>query len=354
MTRSGAWHFHCHVLQRHFVQGVHGDPNQEKAMRIFVAGATGAIGRRLLPALVARGHQVTASTRSADKVELLRRLGATRIFVVDGLDGAAVGQAVAQAEPDAIIHQMTALAGRADLRHFDRWFARTNELRTRGTAHLLAAARAACVRRFVVQSYTGWTNASTGGAVKTEEDPLDPEPVKTQRETVAALRFLERAVDETAVGGLVLRYGNLYGPGASDELAALVRKRRMPVIGDGAGVWSWIHLDDAASATAAALEGGLTGVYNVTDEEPAAVAEWLPYLADVLGAKPPLHLPIWAGRLAAGEVAVRWMTEGRGSSSAKLRNATDWRPRWRSWRDGFRCALGLEEASASVPARRVA
>ena len=304
-------------------------------MRIFVAGAAGAIGRRLIPELVRRGHQVTASTRSPGKLGLLRDLGATPVEV-DGLDGSAVGQAVARAEPEAIIHQMTSLAGGADLRQFDRCFARTNELRTRGTAHLLAAARAAGVQRFVAQSYTGWNNAREGGWVKTEDDPLDPAPARAQRETMAALQYLEQTVCDAPLQGVVLRYGSLYGPGSSDELAALVRKRRMPIVGDGRGVWSWIHLDDVASATATALERGLTGVYNVTDEEPAPVAEWLPYLADVLGAKPPLHLPVWVARLAAGEVVVRWMTEGRGSSSAKLRAATNWRPKWRSWRDGFR------------------
>jgi len=321
-------------------------------MRVFVAGAAGAIGRRLIPELVRRGHHVTASTRSPDKLALLRELGAAPV-VVDGLDGSAVGEAVARAEPDAILHQMTSLAGGADLRHFDGWFARTNELRTRGTAHLLAAARAAGVRRFVAQSYTGWNNTRVGGPVKTEDDPLDPEPARAQRETMAAIQYLERTVCGAPLQGLVLRYGNLYGPGSSAELAALVRKRRMPIVGEGGGVWSWIHLDDVASATATALERGLTGVYNVTDEEPAPVATWLPYLADVLGAKAPLHLPRWVARLAAGEVVVRWMTEGRGASSAKLRAATDWRPKWPSWRDGFRFALGIDEKVAAPFARQV-
>jgi len=322
-------------------------------MRIFVAGGAGAIGRRLIPELVRRGHQVTATTRGADKLELIRKLGAAPV-VVDGLDASAVGEAVARAEPEAIIHQMTALGGGADLRHFDRWFARTNELRTRGTAHLLAAARAAGVQRFVAQSYTGWNNARTGGQVKTEDDAMDPEPAKAQRETLAAIQALERAVGGAPLEGLVLRYGNLYGPGASDELVELVRKRRMPIVGDGGGVWSWIHLDDVASATATALEHRLTGIYNVTDEEPATVANWLPYLAEVLGAKRPTHLPVWVAQLAAGEVVVRWMTEGRGASSAKLRAATDWRPRWQSWREGFRFALGVGPEVPSTSARRVA
>jgi nucleoside-diphosphate-sugar epimerase len=316
----------------------------EDPMKIFVAGGAGAIGRRLVPRLVARGHRVTATTRSPAKVELLRGMGAEPV-VVDGLDGAAVGEAVARAEPDAILHEMTSLAGIPDLRRFDRSFGVTNQLRTRGTAHLLAAARASGARRFVAQSYTGWTNMRTGGPVKTEDDPLDPSPAKAQIETMAAIRFLEQAVLGAPLDGLVLRYGNLYGPGASDALVDLVCKRRMPILGDGAGVWSWIHVDDAAEATVAALERGLSGVYNVTDEEPARVSEWLPYLAERLGAKPPLRVPAWIARLMAGEVATRWMTEGRGASSAKLRAALDWRPRWRSWRDGFR--WGLVERPAS-------
>ena len=308
-------------------------------MRIFVAGATGAIGRRLVPRLVAHGHQVTATTRSPENLQNLRGLGAEPA-IVDGLDGAAVGQAVARAEPDVIVHQMTSLAGRADMRHFDRWFAGTNALRTRGTQHLLAAARASGVRRFVAQSYTGWTNAREGGPVKTEDDPFDERPARAQTETLAAIRFLESAVLDAPVDGLVLRYGNFYGPGASGSLLELVRGRKLPIIGDGGGVWSWCHLDDAAAATVAALEGGLRGIYNVTDDEPAPVAEWLPYLAKLTGARPPLHVPVWAARLAAGEVATRWMTEGRGASSAKLRAALAWRPTWTTWRDGFRALIG--------------
>jgi len=322
-------------------------------MRIFVAGATGAIGSRLVPQLVAHGHQVTATTKSAHKIEALRALGA-RPVLVDGLDAVAVGEAVARAEPEAIIHQMTSLAGTADLRHFDRWFAGTNQLRTRGAQHLLAAARASGVRRFVAQSYTGWTNSRDGAPVKTEDDPFDPSPAAAQRETLAAIRFLEKAVLEAPLDGLVLRYGNFYGPGASDGLVDLVRRRKMPIIGDGAGVWSWTHLDDAAGATVAALEAGLRGVYNATDDEPAAVAEWLPYLAEVVGAKRPLHVPVWAARLAAGEVVTRWMTEGRGSSSAKLRAAVAWRPTWRSWREGFRRGLGEAAATTGASSRRVA
>lgn len=308
-------------------------------MRVFVAGATGAIGRRLVPPLVERGHDVVATTSRPKKVDALRALGA-RPVVLDGLDGVAVGEAVARAEPDAIVHQMTALAGKPDLRRFDRWFADTNELRTKGTEHLLAAARAAGVGRLVAQSYTGWTNARSGGPVKTEADAFDARPARAQRESLAAIHFLEDAVTGAPLEGIALRFGNFYGPGASESLVELVRKRQFPVIGDGGGVWSWIHLDDAAAATVAALERGRSGVYNVVDDEPAPVTEWLPYLAQVVGAKPPRRVPAWLGRLAAGEVAVQWMTEGRGASNEKAKRELDWQPAWSSWRGGFRDGLG--------------
>lgn len=308
-------------------------------MRVYLAGATGALGRRLVPQLLAAGHDVTAATRSPGKADGLRALGATPV-VVDGLDAAAVGEAVARAEPDAIIHQMTALAGTADLRHFDRWFARTNRLRTEGTDHLLAAADAAGVRRFVAQSYTGWTNPRTGGPVKDEDDPLDPHPVAAQRETLAAIRHLEAAVTGAPLEGVVLRYGNFYGPGATDDMVELLRKRRLPIIGDGGGVWSWIHLDDAAAATVAALERGAPGIYAVADDEPAPVREWLPALADAVGAPPPRRVPRWVGRVAAGEVATTWMTEGRGVSNARAKRELGWRPGYASWRTGFREGLG--------------
>jgi nucleoside-diphosphate-sugar epimerase len=311
-------------------------------MRVFVAGASGAIGRRLIPRLVATGHEVTATTRTPAKVDPLRRLGAKAV-VVDGLDAATVSRAVAAAEPEAIAHQMTALAGAPDLRRFDRWFATTNELRTKGTDILLAAARDAGVGRFVAQSYTGWSNPRTGGRVKTESDGLDPHPLKMQRTSLAAIGYLEQAVLAAPLQGIVLRYGNFYGPGASDTLVELVRKRRLPVIGDGAGVWSWIHLDDAAAATAAALERGDRGVYNIADDEPAPVSEWLPYLAEAVGAKPPMRVPQWLARPIAGAVAVRWMTEARGASNAKAKRELDWRPAWPSWREGFR--EGLRETT---------
>jgi nucleoside-diphosphate-sugar epimerase len=307
-------------------------------MRVFVAGAAGAIGRRLIPQLVAAGHEVTATTRSSAKIEALRRLGA-RAVAVDGFDAAAVTRAVVDAAPDVIVHQMTALAGKPDLRRFDRWFATTNELRTRGTDILLAAAREAGVGRLVAQSYTGWTNPRVGGPVKSESDGLDPDPQPMQRESLAAIRYVEQTVPAAELEGLVLRYGNLYGPGASEPLVELIRKRRLPVIGDGAGVWSWIHLDDAAAATLAALERGARGVYNITDDEPAPVAQWLPYLAEAVGAKPPMRVPAWLARPMAGAVTVQWMTEARGASNDKAKRELDWRPAWPSWRVGFREAL---------------
>jgi nucleoside-diphosphate-sugar epimerase len=314
-------------------------------MRVFVAGGAGALGRRLVPQLVGRGHEVTATTRSASKAGELRALGA-RPVVVDGLDGVAVGQAVAEAQPDAIVHQMTALAAAADLRRFDRWFATTNELRTAGTRHLLAAAQASGVEKVVAQSYTGWNNSRTGGLVKTEDDPLDPEPATAQRESMAAIRYVEKAVVEAPLTGIALRYGNFYGPGASESMVELVRARKMPIVGKGTGVWSFIHLDDAAAATVAAVERGQVGVYNIVDDDPAPVAEWLPHLADAVGAKPPMRLPVWLARAAAGDVVVRWMTEGRGASNEKAKRELDWRPAWTSWRDGFRHGLADGAAGA--------
>jgi nucleoside-diphosphate-sugar epimerase len=314
-------------------------------MRVFVAGATGAVGRPLLPRLVAAGHQVTASTRSAGKAELLRGLGAEPV-VLDGLDAAAVGEAVARAEPDAIVHQMTALSGTMDLRHFDRWFAVTNELRTRGTENLLAAARATGVRRFVAQSFTGWSNALGRPGLATEDEPLDPHPAASQRETLAAIRFLEEAVQAAPLVGIVLRYGGFYGPGASDPMVEMVRKRRFPIVGSGAGVMSFAHVDDAAAAAVLALDHGDRGIYNIVDDDPAPVSEWLPALAEAVGAKPPRRVPVWLGRLFGGEVGVRLMTENRGSSNAKAKRVLGWQPEWPSWRDGFRALTAGAPAGA--------
>jgi 2-alkyl-3-oxoalkanoate reductase len=308
-------------------------------MHVFVAGAAGAIGKRLVSQLRQRGHQVTATTRRPDRLEELRALGANAV-IMDGLDAAAVGEAVARARPDAIVHQMTALSATPDLRRFDRWFATTNDLRIKGTDNLLAAAQAAGVARLVAQSYTGWTNPATGRPVKTERDDLDPQPLKMQRESLAAIRYLEETVTNVPLAGVVLRYGNFYGPGASESLVELIRKRRFPLVGDGGGIWSWIHLDDAASATVAALQRG-SGIYNIVDDDPAPASEWLPYLAETVDAKPPMRVPVWLARPMAGAVPVRWMTQARGSSNAKAKRELDWQPAWSSWRVGFR--EGLED-----------
>jgi nucleoside-diphosphate-sugar epimerase len=309
-------------------------------MKVFVAGATGALGRQLVPRLVASGHEVVGMTRSASKREAVRDLGATPV-VADALDPEGVARAVAEAEPEVIVHQLTALAQSLDLRHFDRDFAATNRLRTEGTDHLLAAGRAVGARRFVAQSFAGWPFARSGGPVKTEDDPLDPEPPDSMRRTLEAIRYLEEAVTGADwVEGIVLRYGGFYGPGTSldgegSEHVEMIRKRRFPVVGDGRGVWSFVHIEDAAEATLAAVERGQPGIYNIVDDEPAAVAEWLPAVAAALGAKPPRRLPRWVGRLLAGEAATVMMTEVRGASNAKAKRQLDWRPSHPSWRDGF-------------------
>jgi nucleoside-diphosphate-sugar epimerase len=307
-------------------------------MRVLVAGAGGAVGKRLVPMLVARGHHVTGTATSERSAEAVRALGAEAL-VVDGLDGMRIGEAVARAEPDAIIHEMTALSGTPDIRHFDRWFALTNRLRTEGTEHLLAAARASGAKRFVAQSFTGWNNSREGSWIKTEDDPFDPQPLEEQTQTLEAIRLLERAVLEAPLHGIVVRYGTLYGPGASEALAELLHRRRYPVIGDGAGITSWTHVDDAAAGTVAALERGGRGVYNIVDDDPAPAREFIPAIAEAVGARPPLRIPAWLGRLLAGEVAVRMMTEGRGSSDAKAKRELGWQPIWPSWRDGFRHGL---------------
>jgi 2-alkyl-3-oxoalkanoate reductase len=318
-------------------------------MRVFVAGAAGAIGRYLVPQLVARGHDVIGTTRNPNKIPTLESLGAIGV-VLDGLDAHAVGEAVAQAEPEAIVHQMSAISGKPDLRHFDRWFATTNALRTEGTENLLSAAAAADVSRFVAQSYTGWTNERSGSWIKVEDDPFDLNPLKEQRESLDAIRFLERSVTEAPLEGIALRYANFYGPGGSEELADLVRKRKFPILGDGKGVWSWIQLEDAALATVAAVERGRRGIYNIADDDPARAEEWLPYLAEVVRAKPPLRVPKWVATVLAGRVPVRWMTEGRGVSNAKAKRELGWSPRWASWKEGFR--FWLTETTADKTKRQ--
>ncbi|AQZ71338.1 dehydrogenase [[Actinomadura] parvosata subsp. kistnae] len=299
-------------------------------MRVFVAGGTGVLGRRLVPQLVARGHQVTATATNVAKLALLEKMGADGI-VMNGLDARSVGEAVATAQPDVIVHQMTAISGKPDFKNFDRWFATTNRLRIEGTDHLLAAAEATGVAHVVAQSYASWNGIRQGGWVKTEEDPLDP---TSTGQGAAAIRHLEKAVIHA--GGAVLRYGALYGPGATDDQVELVRKRQYPVVGSGGGYSSWVHLDDAASATVLAAEQKATGVFNIVDDEPAPAREWLPYLAACAGAKPPMRVPVWLARILAGETAVTMMTQGRGFSNAKAKRELGWTLRYPSWRKGFK------------------
>jgi 2-alkyl-3-oxoalkanoate reductase len=313
-------------------------------MRVFVAGATGALGRRLVPLLVAGGHQVTAMTRRVGRTMELYAAGAEPV-VADALDRDAVLAAVTAARPEAVVHQLTDLAGVTSMRRFDQGFAATNRLRTEGTDHLLEGARAAGASRFVAQSFAGWPFARVGGPVKTEDDPLDPDPPAELRRTLDAIRHLESAVvGAEDLEGIVLRYGGFYGPGTSageggymlDDL----RRRRFPVIGAGTGVWSFVHIDDAATATLAALERGVPGIYQIVDDDPAPVSAWLPALAAAAGARPPRQVPTWLARLLAGEHAVVLMTEVRGASNAKARRELGWRPAHPSWRQGFRTGLG--------------
>jgi nucleoside-diphosphate-sugar epimerase len=309
-------------------------------MKVFLAGATGALGRRLVPLLVARGHDVVGMTRSSAKVGALRELGAEPV-VADGLDRGAVIEAVVRAEPEVVIHEMTSLAHLKGVRRFDHEFALTNRLRTEGIDHLLEGARAAGARRFVAQSYAGFNYERAGGPVKTEDDPLDPSPPAAMARSLAAIRHLEAAVmGQDALEGVVLRYAGFYGPASEmPSLLDAVRRRRMPIIGDGGAVWSFVHLDDAAAATVIALEHGKPGVYNIVDDEPAPVAEWLPYLAEVAGAKPPRHLPLWLARLVGGEHMVVLMDEARGASNEKARGELGWEPSHHSWRTGFKEVL---------------
>jgi len=315
-------------------------------MKVFVAGATGAIGKQLVPMLVERGHEVTGMTRTPAKADLIRSLGA-RPVVADALDREAVSQAVAEAQPEAVIHQLTAIDAGSMSRSLDKAFTLTNRLRTEGTDHLLAAARAVGARRFIAQSFAGWPFERTGGPVKTEEDPLQASPPKSVAQTLGAIRYVEETVTGAdGIEGLALRYGGLYGPGTSlglnpdGEQIEMIRKRRFPVVGDGAGIWSLVHIQDAASATAAAVERGEPGLYNVVDDEPVPVSVLLPELAKTIGAKPPRHLPRWLGRLLAGEGMTIMMTEVRGASNAKAKREFGWEPRYPSWRQGFREGLG--------------
>jgi nucleoside-diphosphate-sugar epimerase len=329
-----------------------GSKQEDLSMRIFVAGATGAVGRELVPALVAAGHSVTGMTRTAVKAVAVKRMGAQPV-VADGLDAPAVRAAVLSARPEIVIDEMTDLAAVTDLRHFDRAFTSTNRLRTQGTDILLVAAREAGAKRFIAQSFCGWTYGSGGGPVKTEDDPLDPDPPQELRRTLEAIRHLERAViNSTAPEGIVLRYGSFYGPDTGMLSPAMIdqlRHRRVPLLGDGGGWWSFVHVEDAATATVAAIEHGTPGsIYNIVDDEPAQVREWLPVLADLIGAKPPFHVPAWLGRLLAGEHVVSMMTQVRAGSNAKAKEELGWRPAYASWREGF--AMVARQAAEKVAA----
>jgi nucleoside-diphosphate-sugar epimerase len=331
--------------------------NQERktAMKVFVAGASGAIGKRLVPLLVAAGYDVVAMTHRATKARALRQVGVQPV-VADGLDRNMVMKAVMRTEPDVVIHQMTALAGVTSVKHFDHDFALTNRLRTDGTDILLSAAVAAGARRFIAQSFGNWNYEREGGPVKSEGDPLDADPPAAMRESLASLRHLEQAtVGATELDGLALRYGNLYGPGTSFSAtgpgADLFHQRKFPVIGDGTGIWSFIHVDDAALATLAAVERGAPGVYNVCDDDPAPAAVWVPALADALRAKPPRHVPRWLGRIAAGEPAVSMFTQIRGAANGKAKRELGWTPNYGTWRAGFREGLHDQPRNFGLAAR---
>lgn len=312
-------------------------------MRIFVAGGTGALGQHLLPQLVAAGHDVTALTRSNAKTAAVRATGAEPV-IGDPLDRDSVVALVRLAQPEVVIHQLTALSGMKNFRQFDKEFALTNRLRTEGIDNLLAGAQAAGARRFIAQSFAGWPAERTGSRIKTEAAPYDPNPPANQRRSMAAIQYLEKAVADADLEGIALRYGGFYGPGSNmtreGDIAELIRKRRFPIVGNGQGVWTFCHLEDAASATVAAVEQGEPGVYNVCDDEPIEIATWLPAYAAAIGAPAPRHVPTWLGRLLAGDVVVSMMTQTRGASNAKAKAAFDWKPRYATYREGFANGLG--------------
>jgi nucleoside-diphosphate-sugar epimerase len=313
-------------------------------MRVFVAGSTGAIGKCLVPYLIENGHDVVALVRTAQKSKALEAMGA-KVALADALDKEELTAAITRAEPEVIIHQLTALAGAGNFKKFDEEFALTNRFRTEVTETMLAAARLAGTRRFIAQSFCGWPFAREGGPVKTEEAPLDTNPPASFRKTLTAIQSLENTVRSTVdLEALALRYGILYGPGTAiardGSVVELVRKRRMPIVGDGAGVWSFTHVEDAARAAVAAMSQGAPGIYNVVDDEPAPISTWLPALADAIGAKPPFHLSVWLGKLAIGDGGVSMMTKIRGGSNAKARRELGWQPIYPSWRRGFLDGLG--------------
>ena len=316
-------------------------------MKIFIAGATGAVGSRLVPLFIEAGHEVVGTSRTARRARTVDAAGGHGV-VLDGRDVAAVRDAVREARPDVLIHQLTSLSTGFDFKHWDDSFAETNELRTRTTDALIDAAMEVGTGRIIIQSYTGWTNEHAGSRVKSEDDPLDPNPAPASRRTLAAVAHAEKAAVEA--GGIALRYGNFYGPGQAigygGEVLDSIRKRRLPIVGDGSGVWSFVHIDDAASATVAATTHGEPGIYNIVDDEPAAVSEWVPALAQAVGAKPPLHVPAWTARPLIGEFGVAQMTTARGSSNRKARTQLPWIPHYSTWREGFRRGLGAPDSTS--------
>jgi nucleoside-diphosphate-sugar epimerase len=312
-------------------------------MKVLVAGATGGLGRSLVPKLIAAGHEVTGMIRSQSGAAGLQAQGAD-VVLADGLDAGAVKAAVESARPEVVVHQMTALKGGIDFKRFDQSFALTNRLRTEGTDHLLAASQAAGVRRFVVQSYAGWNLQHGGSATKTEADPLDPDPAPAQRETMAGIKHLESVVTNAdGIEGIALRYASFYGPtgdiGKGGSMVEMIQKRKLPLIGNGAGIWSFIHYDDAADATVKAVESDATGIYQIADDDPAQVGVWLPEFARILGAKPPRHLPTWLARPAVGDVGIAAFTTMRGADNTLAKSTFDWQPNYSSWREGFRTGL---------------
>jgi nucleoside-diphosphate-sugar epimerase len=313
-------------------------------MKVFVAGSTGAVGRFLVPQLVENGHEVVALVRTTPKAEAVEATGA-KVAVADALNKEELTAAVRRAEPEVIIHHLTALTGAGNFKKFDEEFALTNRFRTEVTDTMLAAAREVGTRRFIAQSFCGWPFAREGGPVKTEEDPLDPNPPASFSKSLAAIRYLEDTVKGIEdLQALALRFGIFYGPGtgiAEDgSIVELVRKRRMPIVGDGAGIWSFIHMQDVARATVAAISHGEPGIYNIVDDEPAPVSTWVPALAEAVGAKPPYKVPVWLGKLIIGEGGVSMMTKIRGGSNAKAKRALGWQPIYPSWRRGFVEGIG--------------